>query len=54
MNIESMTREELEGEIVAEKTLYAMFDEARLLDGSYTIEEMREIVAQWIEEGSEV
>ena len=54
MNLATMTRAELEAEIITNESLYAMFDEARLLAGEYTTEEMRAIVAAWIEEGSEV
>lgn len=53
MMITNMTRADLEVLIISEDTLYAMFDEARLLDGGYSMDEMIEIVTKWIEDGDE-
>lgn len=50
MNIDQMTQAQLEGEIVAEPSLYAKFDETRLLNGGYTLDQMREVVREWITE----
>jgi len=54
IDIATATKAELEGEIVGEASLYAMFDESRLLNDGYSVEEMREICHAWVLEGSEV
>jgi hypothetical protein len=52
--IDKMTREELETEIVLnEKGLYEMFDEKKLINKEYTLEELVEITTEWIIEGNE-
>ena len=52
--IETATRQELELYILSERSLYAKFNEQRLLDGRYTLEEMREVCQEWVEEAPEV
>ena len=47
--ISQMNRAELEMEIIRNKSLYAMFDEARLMDGQYSDDELRAVIQQWIE-----
>lgn len=54
LNVDTATRRELEDAIVCgDDTLYAMFDEGKLLNGDYTTEEMREIFQRWIMAGDE-
>jgi hypothetical protein len=53
MLVEKMTRVEMEAQVVAEKSLYEMFDEQRLLNGEYSDESMREVIQRWIEAGDE-
>ena len=54
MNIAEMTKEELETEIVCNNEgLYEMFNEEKLLNKEYTLEELQEITANWIIEGNE-
>lgn len=49
MNIDTATQLELETEIVTgEDSLYAMFDEQRLLNNGYTVEELRAICREWV------
>ncbi len=52
--INAMTQADLEMAIIADADLYARFDEARLLSGGYTRDEMIAIMQLWIEEGTEV
>lgn len=50
MNIDTATKQELETEIVVgEDSLYKMFEEKKLLNGGYTVEELRATMKQWIE-----
>ena len=51
--ISEMTRSEMEVAIIADKFLYAQFDERRLLDGGYSDEQMREVMQAWVEAGDE-
>lgn len=54
MNIDTATKAQLESEIVTgEDSLYAMFDEKKLLSGGYTEEELRTACRQWIEASPE-
>jgi hypothetical protein len=53
LNVATATREELETAACCEPGLYEMFDEQRLLNEGYTVEELREIIGQWIEAGDE-
>jgi hypothetical protein len=46
-------RADLEAVIVNEASLYARFDEARLLNSEYTDDELRAEIQNWIEEGDE-
>ncbi len=48
--IETATRQELENYILVERSLYAKFDEQRLLNGSYSIDDMRDVCMAWVEE----
>jgi len=55
MMIDNTTsREKLEVAILAEDSLYAQFDEQKLLNGGYTTEELRAVVVGWIEAGDEL
>jgi hypothetical protein len=49
MNINAMTKDDLEMFFLTEETLYAMVDEKKFLAQEYTVEELRAIAQQWIE-----
>lgn len=51
--IANMNRAELEVEILADDSLYASLDEARLLSGGYSDDELRAAVEAWILAGDE-
>jgi hypothetical protein len=51
--IETATRQELEMYILTERSLYAKFNEQVLLGGIYTIEQLREVCQEWVEESPE-
>jgi len=53
MLLANMTRSDMEVEVLDNDSLYAKFDEARLMSSKYTDEEMRDIIQKWIEEGDE-
>lgn len=53
MITETTTRDELETAICCDKSLYAQFDEAKLLNGDYSMDELRQIVTDWIISGDE-
>jgi len=53
MFVPTMTRPELECLIIGERTLFAKFDETRLLDGEYTDDELRATVTEWVAAGDE-
>lgn len=53
MNLETMTRSEMEMEVLSNGSLYATFDEKRLLDGQYSDDEMRGAIREWIIAGDE-
>ena len=52
--LETATRQELELYILSERSLYAKFNEQRLLDGQYTLDELREVCQEWVEDAPEV
>ena len=51
--IEKMSREDIEMEILKNDDLYEIFDEERLLSGTYTDDELRKIVHEWILDNDE-
>lgn len=51
--IEKMSREDLEMEILKNDDLYEIFNEERLLSGTYTDDELRKIVHKWILDNDE-
>ena len=53
MFVPTMTRPELECFIIGERTLFAMFDEYRLLAAEYTDDELRAVVTEWVAAGDE-
>lgn len=53
MLLANMSRADMEVEILDNDSLYAKFDEARLMNSEYTDEEMRAVIQEWIEEGDE-
>jgi hypothetical protein len=53
MQLETMSRGDMEMAVIEEDGLYSRFDEAQLLAGGYTDEEMRQVIGQWIEDGDE-
>ena len=53
MLLETMSQVDLEIVILENSDLYAMFDEQRLLNSEYSLEQMKEIVGTWIEQGDE-
>ncbi len=54
MDIRTLTKEQLQNEILFnDDGLYEQFDEARLLNGEYTREEMLEIFGNWIQQNDE-
>ncbi len=53
MFVPTMTRPELECLIIGERSLFAMFDEARLLAAEYTDDELRAVVGEWVAAGDE-
>ena len=53
MFVPTMTRPELECFIIGERSLFAMFDEARLLAAEYTDDELRAVVGEWVAAGDE-
>ena len=52
--LETATREELELYILSERSLYAKFNEQRLLDGQYSIDELRDVCQEWVEDAPEI
>ncbi len=50
---ENTSREDLETAIVTEDGLYEQFDEAKLLSGDYSREELLGGIVRWIEAGDE-
>lgn len=53
MNIATMNRADLEFAIVENDDLYRSLDEARLLAGGYSDEELRAAITAWIAAGDE-
>lgn len=53
MYLPTATRADMEAEILGNDSLYAAFDEGRLMAGDYTDAEMRAIIQKWIEAGDE-
>jgi len=51
--INDMTQAELEVAILSDKSLYAEYNEDRLMNGGYTLEQMKEIAQAWVEAGDE-
>ena len=51
--IEKMSREDLEMEILKNDDLYEIFDEEKLLNRTYTDDELRKIVHEWILDNDE-
>lgn len=51
--IEKISREDIEMEILENDDLYEIFDEERLLSGTYTDDELRKIVHEWILDNDE-
>lgn len=52
--LETATQQELELYILSERSLYAKFNEQRLLDGKYSVEELRQVCQEWVEEAPEI
>lgn len=50
---ENTSRADLEAAIINEASLYASFDERKLLNAEYTDEELRDGIQSWIELGDE-
>jgi hypothetical protein len=50
---EATSRADLEATIVGDASLYASFDEARLLNSGYSDDELRAGITAWIEAGDE-
>lgn len=50
---DNTSRQDLEVAILSDQDLYDSFDEAKLLDGKYTDDEMRAVIVAWIESGDE-
>lgn len=53
MQTEIMTRREMEDAIIDDQSLYAAFDESRLLNDGYSDAEMRDVISQWIADSDE-
>lgn len=51
--ISEMTRAEMEATILADRSLYAQYNEARLLNEEYTLDELKAVAQAWVEAGDE-
>ncbi len=50
---DNSNRSDLEMALLLEPSLYASLDEQRLLSGSYSDQELRDAIAEWVEAGNE-
>ena len=52
-NLETMTRSDMECEILCNEELEKQFDQTRLYSNGYSDDEMRDVIREWIIAGDE-